>query len=429
MTWKQALDYLHAQLPMFHRIGPPAYKHSLDNSLHLDRLLNYPHRQYPCIHIAGTNGKGSVANMLAAIFQTAGWRTGLYTSPHLKDFRERIRVNGKMISRQYIIRFIEKNRKEFEPVHPSFFEWTTALAFDYFRFKKTDIAIIETGMGGRLDSTNIITPVISVITNIGWDHVPLLGNSLQEIAWQKAGIIKPHVPVVIGQEQTQVKDIFLQRAGELNSPIFFASRHFRARIVGKYNIRSGFRHLRVTYNHKPYMRIKTDLMGDYQMHNVCTVLQTIKCLSDNFPISRQQVGQALQQVGRLTGFRGRWSVLSKRPLIIADTGHNSDGIARVIKQLQSFPCKRLHIVFGMVKDKDIDSMLRWLPSKAFYYFCSPSVPRGLDAGTLKNLAASYGLQGASYPSVKAAFKQACHQARKEDVIFIGGSTFVVAEVL
>ncbi len=429
MTWKQALDYLYAQLPMFHRIGPPAYKHSLDNSFRLDRLLNYPHRHYSCIHIAGTNGKGSVANMLAAIYQSAGWRTGLYTSPHLKDFRERIRVNGKMISRQYVIRFIEKNRNEFERIHPSFFEWTTALAFDYFRFKKTDIAIIETGMGGRLDSTNIITPVISVITNIGWDHVPLLGNSLQEIAWQKAGIIKPEIPVVIGQEQDKVKDIFLQCAAQLHSPIFFASRHFHARMIGKYNFRSAFRHYRITYKNKPYMHIKTDLMGDYQARNVCTVLQTVQCLKDAFPVSRKHIRQALQQVGRLTGFQGRWSILNKRPLIIADTGHNSDGIAEVIKQIQSLPYRQLHIVFGLVKDKDIESILKLLPVQASYYFCTPAIPRGLDANTLRSIAAQYGLKGDCYPSVRSAFKQACHHAVDKDIIFVGGSTFVVAEVL
>jgi dihydrofolate synthase/folylpolyglutamate synthase len=427
MTWQQALDYLYAQLPMFHRIGAAAYKNNLDNSLALDALLNHPHQHFACIHIAGTNGKGSVSNMLAAIYQTAGYRTGLYTSPHLKDFRERIRINGKMINRQFIIRFIEQHRRDFETIKPSFFEWTTALAFEYFKQKKVDLAVIETGMGGRLDSTNIITPVISIITNIGWDHAHLLGNTLQKIAAEKAGIIKHGVPLVIGEKQKAIQSVFKQKAKDMNTQAVFASENFETEMKS-----SGFKEMKVDIMHhgKPYLKsVRMDLAGHYQLKNVCTVLQSVHLLNPKFPVKKEQIIKALKQVRKLSGFNGRWTVLAKRPLIIADTGHNKEGIAEVMKQINTITYKRLHIVLGMVADKDIASVLKLLPKTAYYYFCQPAVPRGLDAVQLAEAAAKFKLAGNTFSSVKSALKAAKKQAGNHDLIFIGGSTFVVAEII
>lgn len=427
MTWQQALDYLYAQLPMFHRIGAAAYKNNLDNIHALDKILNHPHTTYPSIHIAGTNGKGSVSSMLAAIYQTAGFRTGLFTSPHLKDFRERIRVDGKMISRHYVIRFINKHRKEFEKIKPSFFEWTTALAFDYFRSKKVDIAIIETGLGGRLDSTNIISPELSVITNIGRDHANLLGNTLQKIAAEKAGIIKPRIPVVIGEKQSAVEDIFHEKAKETGSKLVFASDSFKA--VKKSDEVKQMR-LDIFFKRKMYLEnVILDLAGNYQLKNVCTVLQSVQMLKEKFPVQDKQIRNALKKVKTLTGFNGRWTVLSKKPLIIADTGHNPEGISEVMKQLSGLQFTHLHVVFGMVADKDIASVLRLLPMNAFYYFCKPAVPRGLDERQLYMAAEKFYLKGKCFSSVKKAFKAAKAGASKSDLIFIGGSTFVVSEII
>lgn len=427
MTWQQAIDYLYAQLPMFHRIGAPAYKNNLNNSLALDALLGHPHKAYPCIHIAGTNGKGSVSNMLAAIYQAAGLKTGLFTSPHLKDFRERIRVDGKMISRQYVIRFITKYKEEFEKISPSFFEWSTALAFDFFRSKKADIAIIETGLGGRLDSTNIITPVLSVITNIGWDHADLLGNTLQKIASEKAGIIKPSVPVVIGEKQQNVKRVFELKAKANLSPLVFASENFKA--LKKSSFAEGMM-VDIIHKGKIYLRnLALDLGGLYQLKNVCTVIQAVSMLNEKFPVSESQLRYALKNVKMLTGFKGRWTVLSKKPLIIADTAHNREGIGEVIKQLGSIPYQRLHVVLGMVKDKDAVAVLKLFPKNAQYYFCKPSVPRGMPEEDLCRLAAGLMLKGRAFPSVKSALKEARINAGSRDLIFVGGSTFVVAEII
>ncbi len=427
MTWQQALDYLFAQLPMFHRIGAAAYKNNLDNSLALDNLLHHPHKNYPCIHIAGTNGKGSVSNMLAAIYQSAGYRTGLFTSPHLKDFRERIRVDGKMISRQYVIRFIENHRTEFEKIQPSFFEWTAALAFDFFRNKKIDIAIIETGLGGRLDSTNIITPDLSVITNIGWDHAYLLGNSLQKIAAEKAGIIKSGVPVVIGEKQEPVKAVFENKAKDAASPLVFASENFK--IVKKAELVQRMK-VDIFHKRKQYLKdVIMDLTGFYQLKNICSVLQAVQMLNRKFPVEEKHIRKGLKQVKKITGFNGRWTVLSKQPMIIADTGHNREGISEVIKQIESIKFSRLHIILGMVADKDVNSVLRMFPRNAEYYFCKPSVPRGLDAGQLCESAKKFGLSGKSFFSVKSALKTAKINAGRGDLIFIGGSTFVVSEII
>ncbi len=427
MIWQQALDYLYAQLPMFHRIGTAAYKNNLDNILAMDELLNHPHQNYPCIHIAGTNGKGSVSNMLSAVYQSAGYRTGLFTSPHLKDFRERIRVDGKMISRLYVIRFIEIHRKQFEKIKPSFFEWTTALALDYFRSKKVDIAIIETGLGGRLDSTNIITPVLSVITNIGWDHANLLGDNLQKIAVEKAGIIKTKIPVIVGEKQSSVKTVFQRKAEETGSKIVFASENFKA--IKKSVMIDGLK-ADILFKQKTCLKnLNMDLAGNYQLKNVCTVLQSVKLLNEQFPVTENQLRKALKQVRKLTGFNGRWTVLSNKPLVIADTGHNREGISEVIKQIESVKFSRLHFVLGMVADKDIASVLKLLPKKAEYYFCKPSVPRGLPAEDLFRHAKEFELSGKVFTTVKSAFKGAKANAGKKDLIFIGGSTFVVAEII
>ena len=427
MIWQQALDYLYAQLPMFHRIGTAAYKNNLDNILAMDELLNHPHQNYPCIHIAGTNGKGSVSNMLSAVYQSAGYRTGLFTSPHLKDFRERIRVDGKMISRLYVIRFIEIHRKQFEKIKPSFFEWTTALALDYFRSKKVDIAIIETGLGGRLDSTNIITPVLSVITNIGWDHANLLGDNLQKIAVEKAGIIKTKIPVIVGEKQSSVNTVFQRKAEETGSKIVFASENFKA--IKKSVMIDGLK-ADILFKQKTCLKnLNMDLAGNYQLKNVCTVLQSVKLLNEQFPVTENQLRKALKQVRKLTGFNGRWTVLSNKPLVIADTGHNREGISEVIKQIESVKFSRLHFVLGMVADKDIASVLKLLPKKAEYYFCKPSVPRGLPAEDLFRHAKEFELSGKVFTTVKSAFKGAKANAGKKDLIFIGGSTFVVAEII
>lgn len=427
MTWKQALEYLYAQLPMFHRIGAAAYKNNLDNSLWLDKHLNHPHINYPCIHIAGTNGKGSVSNMLAAIYQSAGYRTGLFTSPHLKDFRERIRVDGKMISRQYVIRFIEENKTAFEKIKPSFFEWTTALAFDYFRSNNVEIAIIETGLGGRLDSTNIITPLLSIITNIGWDHANLLGDTLQKIAAEKAGIIKPGIPVVIGEKQSSVKSVFLKKAKDSGSRLLFASDHFKAQ--RKSSDAEGMR-INIFCDEKLALKnVKMDLAGHYQLSNICTVLQAVNLMENKFQVQERQLRNAIKNVKALTGFNGRWTILSKQPLIIADTCHNSEGIAEVIKQIAYIKYKRLHFILGVVADKDMASVLKLLPQTAQFYFCKPSIPRGLDAGQLREMAAKFKLRGEVFSSVKSALRAARENAGRKDLIFAGGSTFVVAEII
>jgi dihydrofolate synthase/folylpolyglutamate synthase len=332
-----------------------------------------------------------------------------------------------MINRQFIIRFIEQHRRDFETIKPSFFEWTTALAFEYFKQKKVDLAVIETGMGGRLDSTNIITPVISIITNIGWDHAHLLGNTLQKIAAEKAGIIKHGVPLVIGEKQKAIQSVFKQKAKDMNTQAVFASENFETEMKS-----SGFKEMKVDIMHhgKPYLKsVRMDLAGHYQLKNVCTVLQSVHLLNPKFPVKKEQIIKALKQVRKLSGFNGRWTVLAKRPLIIADTGHNKEGIAEVMKQINTITYKRLHIVLGMVADKDIASVLKLLPKTAYYYFCQPAVPRGLDAVQLAEAAAKFKLAGNTFSSVKSALKAAKKQAGNHDLIFIGGSTFVVAEII
>ncbi|MBS1765108.1 MAG: bifunctional folylpolyglutamate synthase/dihydrofolate synthase [Bacteroidetes bacterium] len=427
MTYKETLNYLYSLLPMFHRIGPAAYKNNLDNTIALDKLLGHPHEKFKTIHIAGTNGKGSVSNMLAATLQTAGYKTGLFTSPHLKDFRERIRVNGKKISREYVVHFVAKYQHQFDKIQPSFFEWTTALAFDYFRHKKVDIAVIETGLGGRLDSTNIIQPVLSVITNIGWDHTQLLGNTLRKIAIEKAGIIKPQTPIIIGEYNPETGKVFSSFAAAKKSEIIFADKKYRCRKIASKEMMK----VEVSTKGNGYKKtFELSLTGNYQLHNCATVIAAIEKLNLlGIKISDSHVRKALKKVQIITGFSGRWQMLSKKPLIIADTAHNIDGIKYVIRQIRSLKFLHLHIVLGMVSDKDIEAILGQFPKKATYYFCNAKIPRAMPAKDLKNKAVGYNLQGEEFASVRKALNAAKKNASNKDMIFIGGSTFTVAEII
>ncbi|MBS1922521.1 MAG: bifunctional folylpolyglutamate synthase/dihydrofolate synthase [Bacteroidetes bacterium] len=428
MNYTETLNYLFSKLPMFHRIGAAAYKNNLDNSIALDNILNHPHKSFKSIHIAGTNGKGSTSNMLAAVLQQQGFKTGLFTSPHLKDFRERIRVNGKMIPKKYVSGFVQQYMNEFDVVKPSFFEWTVALAFDYFRHCKVDVAVIETGLGGRLDSTNIIQPQLSVITNIGWDHVNLLGDTLEKIAVEKAGIIKKNIPVLIGETTLHTKKVFLKKAIENAAPIYFASSQCKVRLKKKH---LEYLLLDAQLKHgEIYNNLKLSLAGDYQLKNVATVLSVIELLKDSgFAIEKKNVKKALAKVQHLTGFRGRWQVLGTKPLIIADTGHNVDGIKTVIRQICKISFKKLHLVIGMVNDKDVMPVLKLLPKHAICYFCNAKIPRAMPAKELRSKAIEVGLQGKYYTSVKHALLSAKKAATAQDLIFVGGSTFTVAEVL
>ena len=428
MTYQQTLNYLFARLPMYQRIGAAAYKANLNNTYKIVEVLNHPHKKIKCIHVAGTNGKGSSSHMLAAILQKAGYKTGLYTSPHLIDFRERIKINGKLISKKYVVNFVEKHKTEFEKIEPSFFEWTVGLAFDYFANQKVDIAVIEVGLGGRLDSTNIINPLVSLITNISFDHVNLLGNTLQKIATEKAGIIKPKTPVVISQSQTKVKNVFTSIAKKQNSPIQFSDKIFK--IISYQRKKQFLVPTILNIKTKEETIYNLDLVGTYQLKNVLGVLNTIEVLKkSNFIIPQKIIQLALKNVCKLTGFNGRWQQLSKNPLIIADTGHNEDGIKQVLKNLAQLKFKKLHFVFGAVNDKDVTKILKLLPKNAIYYFVKASVPRALNEDELFFAAKKIKLNGASYPSVKQGLTASKKAYKKNDLIFVGGSTFVVADAL
>jgi dihydrofolate synthase / folylpolyglutamate synthase len=430
MTYEETLEYLFKQLPMFHRIGPAAYKANLDNTHAIMQLLDHPEKDFRCIHIAGTNGKGSTSHMLAAILQQSGYKTGLYTSPHLKDFRERIKIDGKMIEKSEVVKFVKKYQSDFEKIEPSFFEWTVGLAFDYFSRKDVDIAIIETGLGGRLDSTNVVIPLVSLITNVQWDHMNLLGNTLPKIAREKAGIIKKNIPVVIGATQKESSNVFKTFANKLNAPIYFADKIFKVE-QDEEECDSGSQSLHVNKNKSTYLKnLQLDLGGHYQLKNIPAVLLAAELLEEKgFHINRKNIRKALQSVKKITGFAGRWQILNKHPLIIADTAHNVDGISEVIQQLSKQPYTKLHMVIGMVNDKDISRILKMLPKKATYYFCKPNIPRGLDVLHLKKEALKDGLKGKSFANVSKAFDAAKRNAGKNDLIFIGGSTFVVAEAV
>jgi dihydrofolate synthase/folylpolyglutamate synthase len=405
MNYEHTLDYLFSQLPMYQRIGIAAYKVDLINTHKLCELLDNPENKFKSVHVAGTNGKGSTSHMIASVFQEAGYNVGLYTSPHLKDFRERIKINGEMISEEFVIDFVEKYKLKFEELNLSFFEWTVGLAFDHFSKQKVDIAIVETGLGGRLDSTNVITPEVSVITNIGLDHTQFLGNTLGAIAVEKAGIIKAEIPIIIGETQEETKVIFNQKAKSLKVPIYFADQE----------------------NNQFY---QTDLKGIYQYKNVKTAITTINILQEKgWRISNKNIESGLKSVVKNTGLLGRWQTLGNSPLIICDTGHNIDGIKEIVAQLENTPHNLLHIVFGAVNDKSIESILKILPKSARYYFCQASIPRALNVNQLTCLAEQNGLTGDAYSSVKEAFFSAKEKALKGDIVFIGGSTFVVAEVI
>jgi dihydrofolate synthase/folylpolyglutamate synthase len=431
MNYQQTLDYIYRSLPMFHRIGAAAYKNDLDNTLALSRLTEHPENSFPSIHIAGTNGKGSVSHLLASILQESGYRTALFTSPHLKDFRERMRVNGKMIPKSAVTEFFKLYRSSFEPLQPSFFEITFALAMWWFSAEKPEIAVIETGMGGRLDSTNIISPLVSVITNIGYDHRQFLGDTLEKIAIEKAGIIKPGIPVVIGESKSPSEEVFRNKAKELGSPIYFADREYDVNSFRFAMRPSPHLEMEVWRSSTVYLKkLSTPLAGLYQLKNCLSVLKATDILQQNgFAITEETILQGFNKVRQNTGIQGRWQFISREPLVLCDTGHNIDGIREVVRQLRFIPHEQLHMVFGMVEDKERDDILDILPRAARYYFCKPGVPRGLDAKLLAEDALKYGIEGSVWPSVTQALEEAKRSAGPKDLIFVGGSTFVVAEVV
>ena len=430
MTYTQVLNYLYTRTPLFQNQGQGAYKEGLSNTLALDEHFGHPHRQYKTIHVAGTNGKGSVSHTLASILQEAGYRVGLYTSPHLVDMRERIRVNGEMISKRRIIDFVKKERAFFEPLHPSFFEVLTALAFQYFAEQQVDVAVVEVGLGGRLDCTNIISPEFCVITNISFDHVALLGNTLAKIASEKAGIIKPHVPVVIGEHNAETRPVFEAKAEAVQAPIIFAED---------------------TPEMSPY---EVELKGLCQQKNTNTLLHTLRLLKKSFPkVKEQHIRDGFAHVVENTHLMGRWQTLREYPTVVCDTGHNVGGFEYIVKSLSPSPSPSrrggvqtsrgqdtpssgsgrgealLRIVLGMVNDKDVSGVLSLLPKDATYYFCQASVARALPSSDMQRLAAEYDLQGHAYPTVADAYRAALHDASPDDFIFVGGSTFVVADLL
>ncbi len=437
MNYQQTIQYLYSQLPLFTRDGASAYKADLTNTIELLKQIDNPQHRFKSVHVGGTNGKGSTSHMLAAILQTAGYKTGLYTSPHLKDFRERIRINGQMISEQTVIDFVEAHTSDFDEIRPSFFEMTVALAFDVFAKEKVDIAIVEVGLGGRLDSTNVITPLLSIITNIGWDHMNILGDTLRLIAGEKAGIIKPGIPVIIGEYQEEIADVFLNKANLEGAKITFASEVLKSEVLSsKSEVNEDFASIRLTpVSQQPDSRLKTqdlrlDLTGSYQLKNIKTVLCAVDELRlQGYNITGEHLTTALGQVKTLTGLHGRWEVLSKNPLTICDTGHNPEGMQEVLQNIAAVKYNKLHFVLGMVNDKDSSKILTILPTKARYYFCRPDIPRGLDAKTLWLKAAGFGLDGEAYDSVPQALAAAQQNADEGDLVFVGGSTFVVAEVV
>lgn len=427
MNYHETTHYLFSRLPMFQREGKAAYKADLGNTLLLDEHFNHPHRRFRTIHIAGTNGKGSVSHMLASVLQNAGYRVGLYTSPHLRDFRERIRINGAMIPEEAVVRFVRTNRSFFDTIKPSFFEITVAMAFDYFAREKVDLAVIEVGLGGRLDSTNIITPILSVITNISLDHTDLLGSTTEQIAREKAGIIKPGIPVIIGQTQPEIKQLFIDKARECSSEIRFADSLFT--VLDSSFIDNNTQLIDIMHN-GAVSHWELDLTGNYQLHNLPTVLTSIEKLSElGVRTNEQQIRLGLKSVKQTTGLLGRWQKIGDSPLVICDTGHNTEGIRFIVSQLAQTPHNKLRVVLGVVADKNIDAILKQLPREAFYYFTQASIPRALSHNDLRNKAAVFGLRGNSYSSVKEALNVARSEANSDDLIFIGGSTFIVAEVV
>ncbi|MBC7696482.1 MAG: bifunctional folylpolyglutamate synthase/dihydrofolate synthase [Burkholderiales bacterium] len=428
MNYQQTLDYLFAKLPMYQRDGAAAYKANLDNTIAICNALGNPEKKIKCIHVAGTNGKGSSSHMLAAILQQAGYKTGLYTSPHLVDFRERIKINGKMIPKVEVVKFVEDYKDLFEKIEPSFFEWTVGLAFHYFSQHEIDVVIVEVGLGGRLDSTNVINPVCSLITNIGMDHVNLLGDTLSKIATEKAGIIKSRAPVVISETQLEVISVFNDKAKLLKSNIEFADKNYKVISTVHANQLMSVELLHKKTNTKHQYDL--DLQGSYQVKNLMGVLTTIDILTKKgFIIEEKDITNALKQVQKITGLQGRWQIIQTNPLVIADTGHNEDGIREVLKNLKRYTYKKLHFVLGVVNDKDLSGILKLLPKDALYYFCKASIPRALDEKELSVQAKKTGLEGKTFKTVAEAFEKAKKQAQVNDLVFVGGSTFTVADIL
>ena len=420
--YQQTLTYLYQNLPMFQRVGASAYKADLKNTLMLCEALGNPHRKFKSIHVAGTNGKGSTSHMLASVLQSAGYKTGLHTSPHLKDFTERIRVNGIHATREFVIDFTNRMKPHIEAIQPSFFEISVVMAFEYFAQQQVDIAVIEVGLGGRLDSTNVIMPVVSVITNIGYDHKDILGDTLVKIAGEKAGIIKPGIPVVVSERQPEVAPVFIEKARYEKTNVIFAS--------DEYHVTQSDNLLEITKNDQVYLSaLSLPLKGNYQEKNLPGVLKTVDILNANgFMISKQQLVTGLGKTVIQTGLKGRWQQLGSKPLIICDTGHNADGVKKVVEQIRQQKFKKIFIVWGMVKDKEPDDVLKLLPKEAYYYFCQASIPRAMDAAVLQEQAAKFALAGEAEPDVNKAIEKAKQQAGPDDFIFIGGSTFVVAEI-
>ncbi|MDF2189218.1 folylpolyglutamate synthase/dihydrofolate synthase family protein [Paraflavitalea sp. CAU 1676] len=427
MTYEETLHYLFTRLPMFSRIGAAAYKKDLTNTIQLCDLIGNPQRRFKTIHIAGTNGKGSTSHMLAAILQKAGYKTGLYTSPHLRDFRERFRIDGAMIEESFIVDFTKRIQPAIDSIEPSFFEITVAMAFDYFEKNNVDIAVIETGLGGRLDSTNIITPELSIITNIGWDHMNLLGDTLEKIAFEKAGIIKPGIPVVVGETAAETRAVFQQVAAEKNAPLYFAD---QLRYAADWKMDHHHLKVQVTRNgHDERLPYRLDLAGFYQTKNLVTVLEAVHQLQQRgFTLPAATVQDALHQVKPLTGLHGRWDIIQQHPFVVLDVGHNEDGMRQIVSQIELTEHEHLHIVIGMVKDKEIEKVLQQLPKEANYYFTKAHIPRALPEDELATQAAAHDLQGLSYADVNTALKAALQKAQKNDLIVVCGSVFVVGEV-
>lgn len=426
MNYTQTIDYLFSRLPMFQRTGGAAYKANLNNTLKLDEKFGHPHRSFITIHVAGTNGKGSVSSFLASVMMEAGYKTGLYTSPHLVDFRERIRVNGVMMEMDYVVNFVAENKEFIEKNQLSFFELSTALAFKYFADEKVDVAIIETGMGGRLDCTNIINPILSVITNIGFDHMTFLGNTLEKIAQEKAGIIKSGIPVVIGERDAETDFVFEQSAIEKTSELCFAEDICKCQVLEESNV---CLQLEVSLGAYNGMKIETTLPGSYQKKNIVTVLAALEKISDKLNFSEKHICDGFRNVKPNTGIRGRWEVLKEDPLVICDTGHNTHGMKEVVSKIKSTPHKNLYVVLGVVNDKEITGILALLPPRAYYIYTKASVPRALSATELFYAGKEAGLTGEVSENVHTAIQKAFHLAEKEDMIFIGGSTFTVADAL
>ncbi|MDR0792539.1 MAG: bifunctional folylpolyglutamate synthase/dihydrofolate synthase [Chitinophagaceae bacterium] len=427
MNYEQTIEYLYTQLPMFSRVGAPAIKEGLDNTIALCKALGNPQNKIKTIHVAGTNGKGSVSHILAAVLQSAGYKTGLYTSPHLKDFRERIKINGALCSKDFVVDFVEKTKHLSESIAPSFFELTVAMAFTYFSENAIDIAIIETGLGGRLDSTNIITPELSIITNIGKDHINLLGDTLEKIAFEKAGIIKQNVPVVIGEYKTETKPVFEKVAFEKNAPLIYAQENL---YVSDWKYHHHLLNITVAdklnNEKKQYL---LDLTGIYQTKNILTVLEALHQLQlKNWKINDHAIFNGFQYVKKLTGLHGRWEIIHENPSVILDVAHNEDGIKQLAEQLALIDFNHLHIITGFVKDKDVPAALALLPKAANYYFTQAHIPRALPAYELAQIAVQNGLTGKVYENVNTAIKAALLQAQKNDLILVCGSVFLVGEV-